>query len=528
MLNFELYCSIVCGAIVSALLLALACIPMLGILQQGGYSGVSFLKWYYKKGNMFSRRISLLTLSSVLLVALIDLCFSFAGAELANLFSAFVYVGVFAVWFRSSRRALKVPFKRTGRAVRLLICFFVLLALVTFGAGTGLAFGAAQTGNELVILFRFAPLSLMPLLCPPLLAIAGLLMKTYETPRNRAYIKRAAQRLNDSPCVKAGITGSFGKTSVKTFAATILSEKYKVIATPASYNTPIGIARTVNEKGLDCDIFLAEMGARKKGDVTELCELVKPSFGVVTGVCAQHLQTFGSLEAIKREKGVLADYAQRVVLGRTAADLTQKPALRYGADFAAEEAAYSKDGVRFTLRIKEQRIPVETPLLGEHTAEDIALAAALCFLLGMSAEEIAEGVKKLSPVPHRLEKIEANGVTILDDSYNSNTEGAKCAVETLKLFGGNLYVVTPGLVELGEIQEKENEILGGLLVGLRVILVGETQVLPVKRGYLAAGGEEESLRIAPTLDAAREILAKELKTGDCVLFLNDLPDIYNR
>ncbi len=528
MLTFGFTCLLACGAILCALLFSLASLPMLGILQQSGYSGKGFFKWYYRKRGILSRRYSLLTLSLFLLVALFDLCFSFAGAKIANLISVIPFLGICALYLFAEKRALKAPLRRTGRAVRLAVCYFILLALAVFGAEVGLVYAAEAIGYELAPVFRFVPVALFPLLFPVLLALANLLMKAYEIPRNNRFIRRATQKLAQSACVKVGITGSFGKTSVKTFACAILSEKYKALATPASYNTPIGIARTVNENALDCDIFLAEMGARRTGDIAELCKIVQPSYGVVTGVCSQHMQTFGSLEAIKAEKGVLARYAEHVVLGVSASDLTDKTALREGADFAAEEIECSPNGTKFTLRLGNRRVPVFTPLLGRHCAQDIALAAALCFSLGMSVEEIAAGIGKIEPVPHRLQKIEANGLHILDDSYNCNAEGAKNAVETLKLFGGRKVVVTPGIVELGEIEGEENEKLGASLAGLDlVVLVGETLVLPVRSGYLAAGGKEERLRVVPTLFKAQEILKTELSSGDSVLFLNDLPDIYS-
>ena len=145
----------------------------------------------------------------------------------------------------------------------------------------------------------------------------------------------------------------------------------------------------------------------------------------------------------------------------------------------------------------------------------------------MSAEEIATGIAKIKPVPHRLEKSEANGVTILDDSYNCNEEGARYAVEVLRLFEGDKWVVTPGIVELGILEVEKNEALGASFVGLdRIVLVGETLVQAVKKGYSAAGGDKEKIRTVPTLKDAQELLSKELKTGDTVLVLNDLPDIY--
>ena len=121
----------------------------------------------------------------------------------------------------------------------------------------------------------------------------------------------------------------------------------------------------------------------------------------------------------------------------------------------------------------------------------------------------------------------SGGVNILDDGYNSNVKGARAALGVLQLFGGAKIVVTPGLVELGVLEEKENYELGKALVGLDfVILVGDTLVTPVKKGYLENGGDEGKLRVKPTLAAAQEEIKTIISAGDTVLFLNDLPDVY--
>lgn len=503
---------------------------LLGVLQQEHYRGGAFLKWYFRRGNITRQRVELLSLALLLLLALFNVCFSFLGYRGANLTALAPFFFLFMAYYLiQEKHALKVKTNVTPRLLRLAICTF----LVSSAFGVGLCFAlcalAAAIDADWFYLLRFVPVALVPLFTPLLVALGNALMCVYEVPHGKSFVKKAKKKLQNSPCVKVGVTGSFGKTSVKNFAATILSEKFKVIATPASFNTPLGIARTVNEQGVDCDIFLAEMGARHTGDIRELCDMVSPEYGVVTGVCAQHLETFGSLENIKREKGVLAARSKHVVLGESAQDMCEAngDALVYGRDFAAENIKLGTDGTRFELRIKDVAVPVKTRLLGRHCAEDIALAAALCYSLGMTVGEIAGGIERIEPVEHRLQLLHgANGVNVLDDAYNSNVEGAKCAVEVLRLFEGEKYVVTPGLVELGELEAEENQKLGAQLVGLHVVLVGETLVRAVRDGYLAAGGDEAQLVTVPTLNKAQEWLAGRLNAGDCVLFLNDLPDTY--
>ena len=525
-MSTELWLYIAAGSIVAATLLCLTASSLPAILQQSGYSGEGFLEWYYERGNMILSRHALLALSLFLLTALFNLCFSFLDVKWANLISLAPFAGLCLLFRFSDRRALKVPVKRTGRLMRVCAVYWLLLAGVIFGVCVGFTYGAVKI-TGIAYYFRYVIITTMPFFFPALFALANNVVKLYDVPRNHRFVNKATKLLAQSKCIKVGITGSFGKTSVKNMAATILSEKYKVIVTDASFNTPLGIARTVNEKGLDGDIFLAEMGARRVGDIKTLCKMVQPEYGVITGICAQHIETFGSIDNVKFEKGILAQSAKKVALGKSAADIPANEALVEDVDFAVEDLQLSTDGSSFTLKLKEESMQVHTALLGRAAAQDVALAAALAYMLGMSTEEIARGIEKIKPVPHRLEKSEANGVTILDDSYNCNEEGARCAVEVLKLFGGNRWIVTPGIVELGILEAEKNDSLGASLVGLdRVVLVGETLVQVVKKGYLNAGGDKDKVSVVPTLKDAQALLQKELKEGDTVLFLNDLPDIY--
>lgn len=528
MISLEWYLTSAAYAVVLALLLLGVCAPLLGILQQEGYAGRALLRWHYRKGNELKKRIFLLTLVAVLLTALLSLSFSFAGGGVSALVAFLGYAGACALYIYAFRYSLKVKFRHTPRAMRLSVALYLFLAGVSYGIFLGMEALAAAIGHPLAFtLLRAVPPALLPLALPGSVAVCNLLMKAYEVPHTRKFLKRAAAALRQSACLKVGITGSFAKTSVKHYCYELLREKYRVKMTPASYNTPAGIAKFVNAEGLDCDVFLAEMGARKRGDIAELCDMVCPSFAIVTGICPQHLETFGSLEAIKAEKGVLARRAENVVLGRTAADLSKEGALLEGRDFGAENVELDPCGTAFDLVLGGERTRVRCGLLGRHAAEDVALASALAFMLGMTPAEIAARIPQLRPVKHRLERLDENGVTILDDSYNSNVMGARNAVEVLKLFSGKRYVVTPGLVELGELEERANGELGAEFVGLDgVILVGETLVLAVRSGYLAAGGAEETLRVVPTLQKAQALLSAELSEGDCVLFLNDLPDKY--
>lgn len=502
----------------------------LAVLQQQNYSGAALVKWFGKRGNSFRKRLCYLTLFELLLVALFLLCFSFAGNLAAGLCSAVPFFGLEAVFLYAEHKvAVKVPLRRTARAKRLIGCYAFLLCALYVGLGFALAAISFAVEAAWFTLFRFLPLCLIIPFTPFVLALASWLMKVYEIPHSAKFVKQAKHTLAQSPCKKIAVTGSAGKTSVKNILKTVLGSKYRVMATPSSYNTPLGIARYVNAEGADCDFFIVEMGARKKGDISELCDMVCPDFGMVTSVNPQHLQTFGSIEAIASEKGVLAVRSKEgCAVGISAAQKGIVGTMVEGEDFSAEEIELTPTGTAFSLSFGGNSYRVTTKLLGKNAAHNIAMAAAVSLACGMSAEEILAAIPKLEPVPHRLQPIVKNGLTVLDDSYNCNTDGAEDALSLLRTFAGKKAVVTPGIVELGELEERENEKLGEMLVGLdRVILVGETLVLSVRNGYLREGGNPAKLVVVPTLEKAQEELAQtELGSGDAVLFLNDLPDCY--
>ena len=519
-----------------AALLPLCSFRMLGALQQSGYDGKRFSAWMKKKGNMVGSTLTILAFLTLLSCAVIAVCFAFTG------FSAYLSLIPFpvfvAVYCRADRRALKVPLAGTKRAQRIygLEVFIVLVCSAAFAIGVNaVAFYAKQ---ELVTCLRYLPMSVLPLLLPLFLRLANAIDRPFSERRNRKFVLRAKRKIDVFGGVKIAITGSFGKTSVKNILASILSVKYRVLITPASFNTPLGIARTAEENlPSDYDFFIAEMGARHKGDIAELCEVFKPDHCIVTGICPQHLETFGSVDAIIEAKGEILSGIKEggfAVIGKDEFtdrfDTSKVNSVAVGerCEVGISDVVAGPQGVKFCLAFGAIKTEVQSKLLGAHSAKNIALAAALAYKLGMTKEEIAEGIARADYIPHRLQPIVSGGVTVLDDSYNSNIVGAADAIEVLSSFGGRKFAVTPGLVELGVLEEAENFALGEkLAVCDRVILVGATLVQCVKRGYLSAGGAEENLTVVPTLASAQEILAKELNEGDCVLFLNDLPDIYN-
>ena len=516
-------------ALVLSFMLSLAVKRQLGVLQSSGYSNKKYCKWLRKKGNLAFERFVLLAMLCALSSAVAGLCFSFAG-EWAAIISLAPFLIFFILYLVADKKvALRSELTFTPRLWRLYSVLILVTLVICYLAVTLLNFADAVWENKFFNYLRYCPLAVMPLILIPLMLLSNGIAKIYEIPHNKKFIKRAKAKLSSSDIKVIAITGSFGKTSTKFILNSMLSKKYRVLTTPRSHNTPIGIALAVNSHDLkDYDVFIAEMGARHLGDIEELCEICPPDISVITGVCGQHLETFKTFQNIVKAKGEILSYTkERAIIADDCFDLfAEFPAKKLRSN-CVSDIECTPEGTAFTLTLGGNSKKVKTKLLGRHSALNIGLAAEAAYYVGMTLEEIAEAVGEIEYIEHRLQLIKSGGVNILDDGYNSNVKGAAAAIEVLKSFDGRKIVVTPGLVELGVMEEKENFELGKKLVGLDfVILVGDTLIGSVKKGYEENGGDSGKLKICPTLQSAQEELKGFIKEGDTVLFLNDLPDIY--
>lgn len=513
-------------------LAALSCVAVyrqVGVLQSCGYDNKKYFGWLKKKGNLSFQRYVFLALTCALSSAFIAAAFSFTG-ERAAVISLSGYAVFYTIFFFADKRTTLRSFVTfTPRCKRLFAAIFFVYAVVAYLIATLLNFADVVWGNRIFSLLKYVPLGLLPLCALHLLAFANSVCKIYETPRNGKYIAAAKVKLVSSNVKVIAITGSYGKTTVKNILYSLLSKKYRVLTTPRSHNTPLGIALALNNSDLSkYDFFIAEMGARHVGDVAELCEICPPDYSLITGLCPQHLETFLTFQNIVKAKGEILTATKRAAfIADDAYDLFADYACAKKRCASVKDIVSDKDGTAFTLTLGGESRRVCTKLLGEHSARNVALAAEAAFAAGMTADEIAAAVPEIDYIEHRLQLIKSGGVNILDDGYNSNVSGARAALGVLRLFDGRKIVVTPGLVELGVLEEEENVSLGKELVGFDfVVLVGDTLVRFVEKGYLSGGGERERIKVLPTLAAAQEELKGYLQTGDTVLFLNDLPDIY--
>ncbi|MBR6252369.1 MAG: UDP-N-acetylmuramoyl-tripeptide--D-alanyl-D-alanine ligase [Clostridia bacterium] len=500
-----------------------------------------------------------------------------------------IYNIVVAIQDHKERKNAKKPLKYTSRAKRLMFYNFLIVTIL-------IVFLIEATGIKYESTVMFAPLiySFLIFTLPINMIISNWFVSPIEYKIGEHYMTKAYRKLNQKEyknLIRIGITGSYGKTSTKFILKTILSEKYNVLATPGSFNTSMGNVRVIREQlKPEHEIFISEMGARKKNDINEICEFVNPHIGIITSIGPQHLETFKSIENVAKTKGELLngvfnkktgkgfsyrfDSAFSIAkaalspstygLGKNADKeeevnkFTQDGAIFLPKDGAYCEELYNKDSHenKFLFGVEDKLTDVyakdikvdengstftvvskingtydcKTRLLGEHNVQNIIGAIAIAEYLELDKNQIRDGVEKIEPVEHRLQLLPStNGTIVIDDAFNSNPVGSKAALDVISQFKGRKIIITPGMVELGTEEDKYNKEFGKQMAKAVdiAILVGQNHTKPIQEGLKEAGFDDMSIYVVGSLDDATAKLAKITKVGDVILFENDLPDSYN-
>ncbi len=495
------------------------------MLQQNSYFPSRYFKWL--KDSFFENIVGLtLCFCGICILFIINPYFSMAASLL---FAAYQIYGAVKNYKSSIK---KLVF--TARIIRLYSAATVILILFTIPTLT-----QKMPLNSIFLMI----LLFMSIFSPVLTFAAFYITKPIETAFSKYYINDAKKKIKGCKNLKIiGVTGSYGKTGTKFIIARILSEKYNVLATPQSFNTPMGVVRTVREKlRAQTEIFVCEMGAKNIGDIKEICDIVNPDMAIITSVGPQHLETFKSVDNVfntkfelydackKRQGKVFVNLASEAI----AQHLEDRNVITYGtenADFYATDITYSKDGATFKIVGGGYRFPVTTKLLGKHSVQNITGAVGLALSLGLTPEEIQYAVSRLEPTEHRLElKKYINGSVCLDDAYNANPEGCIEAVQVLSSFKNmKKVIVTPGLVELGEEEYNFNYKLGLAAAKISdiIILVGKNRAVPMNDAIITTNFNTDNLYIVGSFREAMEIYSRFADENTVVLLENDLPDNY--
>lgn len=362
---------------------------------------------------------------------------------------------------------------------------------------------------------------------------------------NEYYYKDAKKKIEKLKPITVGITGSYGKTSTKYYLTHLISEYYKTLMTPESYNTTMGITKVIREK-LDKshDVFVVELAENDNYGYNKLLDLVNPEISIITSIGVQHFEEFESLENIletfknyildKRSGNKIIVNIDDENIRKIISSVNGKEIITCGidsndAEYKIKNLKLSKDGTTFSLQTPcNEMYEFKTNIYGKENINDLLLAIVASFELKVPVEEIIERAKNVIKPKHRLEIIRNDSITIIDDTFNSNPKGFKMALEYLSLFENRRKIlVTPGFVELGE-REKEEHYKIGKEIAKHVdivFLVGKKRTKDIYKGLKDSNFNGE-VYIVDSLDEVTEKFKTLLKSGDVVLFENDLPDNY--
>lgn len=505
----------------------------LHMLQQNWYNdGNRYITWCIK--NMYKVFIEVDMFFVIFAIALF-IKYEYA----AVIFNVFYILCIILYTKKQAKEQVKKPLVYTKRVKRIIITQ-VLLYLIP-------SVIMVLTLDNTNIYILYLVLGAMIYLNYVITLIASALNGPIERMIYNYHLKEAKDKLasmNNLDVV--GITGSYGKTSSKNILNDILSIKFDTCPSPKNYNTPNGLMITVNSY-LDkfTKILIAEMGAFKQGEIKELCNFVKPKYGILTKIGTAHMESFGSQENIQKGKFELIESLPSDGCGILNGDdpLQTNYELKNNChiiwigidnkdvDVRAQNIKTTYQGTTFDCIFKgdNKKYHFETRLLGIPNVYNILAGIALGSYLGISIEQLQLGVKRVKTIEHRLELKKYMDINIIDDAYNSNPVGAKMALDVLDLMPGKKIIVTPGMIELGSREYELNMKFGEQIASVcdEVILVGETKTKPIYDGLMNKKFKEKNIYVINDVKVAFRLM-RELKGKDTyVLLENDLPDTFN-
>lgn len=512
----------------------------LHMFQLNGYKNGEHIHWL-KKNVSRQYLLILIGISGILSMCLPGIVTLFLQAACALICMKYY------LYLKKTNTKKKLVY--TARVKRLILTDSILVILLL--VLTGVFLGVGRIAGAFAILTTLQIIALV---------IVNWINRPVEGMINQHYINDAKKKLRSVPDLTViGVTGSYGKTSVKYYLDTLLKEHFEVLITPESYNTPMGVVKTIRSSLKPShQIFICEMGARHVGDIKEICDIVHPEHGIITSVGPQHLETFFNMDNIVNTKFELADALPEVGLlflngdneyirnhsgkyknkifyttGEWAKARELESQIEEGEVpqyYQTGDVKLSRTGTEFTVTAPDgEKETFQMRLLGEHNVINVAGAVAVANTLGIPLKQFKVPVRRIQPVAHRMQLLERGNYTIIDDAFNSNPVGSRAAVETLKQFEGVRILITPGMVELGEKEEEYNYKFGTYAADCcdYILLVGEKHTAPIHKGVLESGFSQERCRVFEKLEDALSFAYSIKAEGHKFILLeNDLPDNY--
>jgi UDP-N-acetylmuramoyl-tripeptide--D-alanyl-D-alanine ligase len=400
------------------------------------------------------------------------------------------YLGLIYLWYRG----LDKPLVFTARVKR----FFIALLFWTL---------------FLIAMKFIIGYKTFTVILPLILALLTSLI--YEKILFKGFEREAKEKIENLKDLKViGVTASYGKTSIKNFIAHILSKKYRIYATPRSVNTLGGVIRDINESlNEKSQIYVVEMGARERGDILEITKLVNPHYAIVGQIGTAHIEYFKSLENIRDTKMEII-HSKRLIKAFVHKSANIKPNEKvevFGDEI--EDIKADLNGIEWRVG---DRI-YKAPILGSFNATNLTVAIKIAKLFGMSDDEVRERLKSLKPTPHRLQRIDAGGKIIIDDSFNGNIDGMMEAFKLASTHSGRKVLITPALVEVDrELNEKVAKEANRIF---DLVIITSELNYPIFKEYI----DRDKLLKLDSKANMEKILAENTKSGDLILFANDAP-----
>jgi len=421
---------------------------------------------------------------------LIPLLLYFLAGDL-NIVVSIIYVVSLYFWVKEQDK----PLIFTSRIKR----FFV--TLIFFALFIDLLLVAKLNINTLSVII---PLFLAHFIS---LVLEKILFKGFE-------LKAKRKLASMSNMIIVGITASYGKTSIKNFLAHILEAKFRTYATPRSVNTFGGVLKDINEDlPLNSEVYVVEMGARAQGDIKEIATFVNPHYAIVGKVGPAHLEYFKTLENIRNTKmEIIQSSRLKEAWIHESANVKEEAHIHsFGEDI--KNVISTLDGLSFEFDDQVYKANI----LGAFNAINLVASIKVALALGMDKATIQKQLLSIKQTPHRLQRIDAGGKVILDDSFNGNIDGMRESFRLSSTHSGRKVVITPGLVEADDAMNREVASLANEIFDL-VVVTGNLNVAIFEELV-----DKDKLIRLESKSKMQEMLLEHTKAGDLILFANDAP-----
>lgn len=494
----------------------------LAILQTQFYELKRYL--IYKKDKEKSQVRYILLISMIL----INLCL-FIYYKLKFLIVLFPFILLLMFYQNHHKRIVKL--KYTSRIKRIIMIYLIITIIL------GQLFIYLSKLHSYIFLFSFE--FLIMIIFKLFVSLVILIDKPIEKLITFKYQSKAVRKLKRVKPILIGITGSYGKTSTKNYLYQLLSLKYRVCKTPKSFNTYLGIMKSINEEmDENCEVMIIELGADKVKGLDKILSILEFDYSIITSIGPQHLKTFKTIDNILKEKSKIfaktkkciflnynCEYLRTLDLSRYCKSLTYS--YYSDSDIYIDDIKTINNQTIFTLNTPNSKLNMATNILGKHQTENLLGSIVIAQYLGISIDKIANKIKYLINESHRMEIKQIGNIKIIDDSYNSNIKGFKCALDVLSVQEGYRVLITPGVIELGNEWERANRELGRYANGKVdfIVLVGKSVTRPLYLGLVTNGFNEENILVVDSFKEGKEYI-ESIKKEIVLLIENDLPDYY--